>query len=137
MSAQRDEPLVKFVTESTATTIEGDRFSPPLAELHVFRPEAGVVVVKVYGEHDLATKTTVQDLLMRLVEDNHALVIDLTEAAFIDSTFLNSLVQAHRRAQERGSRVTIRLSDSSPVYRVFEISALLNYLDVDSGGGGI
>ena len=133
MSAQRNEALVKIVTESTAAaTLGANGGSSPQGELHVLRPESGVVIVKAYGEYDLATKDTVHDLLIRLVEENPALVVDLTEVGFVDSSFLNCLVQAHRRAQECSSRLQIRLSDSSPVYRVFEVSALLEYLDVET-----
>ena len=73
-----------------------------VAEVDVLRPRVGVVVVELRGEHDLATRSEIDDLFTSLVEANDLVVVDVTEARFVDSTFLLNL----RMGLRRGGRTT-------------------------------
>jgi anti-sigma B factor antagonist len=90
---------------------------------------AGTLVVEIVGEHDLGTCDAIQELLLNLVHANGLLVVDLSEATFTDSSFLNLLVKTHRQAEAAGCRMRVQLGTSALIRRVFEISDLVEYLD--------
>ena len=75
--------------------------------LHLgYRLEAGVAVVTVTGEVDVATCNLFRDGLLRVVtdENDHGLVVNLAGVNFMDSTGLGVLVGAwHRLDARRGS----------------------------------
>jgi len=73
----------------------------------------GTAVVQLLGEHDLATRTEIHDLFSSLVEETDLVVVDVTEARCIDSTFLLNRAQANlvgreSRVESRESRVESR-----------------------------
>lgn len=100
-----------------------------LSEVLVLEAGHRRVVVELRGEHDLATREELRDLLERLVEQYDLIVIDLTEAEFIDSTVMGTLMLADRLAQERGSRLRIQLRAEGIVRRALEITGLVDGLD--------
>jgi len=53
-------------------------------------------IVSVAGELDLATSARLSALLDRLASDRSALVVDLTECTFIDSTGLAAILHGAR-----------------------------------------
>lgn len=99
-----------------------------LEDVQVASPQAGVAVVSVADELDLATRTEFSALLDALVRANELVVVDFSEALFIDSSTLNVLLSAHRLALERGTRLRLQLGDGCVVKRTFEISGLLEEL---------
>ena len=98
-------------------------------ELKVLQPRRGMAVVEVLGEHDLATRYETAALFDRLVAANDVVVIDVSEALFIDSTFLNNLVKAQRAARERGNTVLLQVGTEPAVRRILEISNFLTHFD--------
>ena len=107
--------------------IQSDGYVP--AAHRVVHPRTGAVVVEVLGEHDLATRDSIQDLFFKLVEHNDLLVVDVSEATFIDSSFLNALVKTHRHADQLGNRMRVQIGTAPIVHKVLEISDLTDYLD--------
>jgi anti-anti-sigma factor len=99
-----------------------------LEDVQVASPQAGVAVVSVADELDLATSTEFSELLHALVRMNELVVVDFSEALFIDSSTLNVLLSGHKLALERGKRLRLQLGDGCPVKRTFEISGLLDEL---------
>ena len=87
------------------------------------------VVVELRGEHDLATRQELHDLFARLVEQYDLVVIDLTEAEFIDSTVIGALALADRQARERDSRLRVQLRAEGIVRRALEITGIVDQLD--------
>ena len=87
------------------------------------------VVVELRGEHDLATRQELRDLFATLVEQYDLVVIDLTEAEFIDSTVIGTLAFADRLTRERGSRLRIQLRAEGIVRRALEITGIVDQLD--------
>lgn len=100
-----------------------------IADITVEHPRTGTAVVVLQGEHDLATQPELHDLLDSLIRENDLVVVDLSDAQFIDSSVLRNLVVADRLA--RSTEVTLRLQlGSSPIVRkALEISSLLNVLE--------
>jgi anti-anti-sigma factor len=100
-----------------------------IPDLDVLRPRVGAAVVELHGEHDIATRTEVRELFTSLVETNDLVVIDVTKALFIDSSFLHNLALADRLARSRGSRLCLQLGTASIVRMALEVSGLLEALD--------
>jgi STAS domain len=55
-------------------------------------------------------------------------VVDLSQAEFIDSTVLDTLLEADRMARERGLTFTVQVGTPAIVQRVLEISGVLDRL---------
>ena len=90
----------------------------------VERPEPGAAVVVLLGEHDLATAHDLRRLLDGLREEKVGVVVDLSEAQFVDSSILHQLVAAHQEATKLGTGFVLQLGTTSIVRRVVEISGL-------------
>jgi anti-anti-sigma factor len=97
-----------------------------------------IAVIELHGEHDLATKREVADLLAREVSYNDIVVVDVSDARFIDCSILHNLVRADRDARARGSRFVLQMGTAPIVQRALQISGLLEQLNVaDSRGAAI
>ena len=99
-----------------------------LEDVQVTSPQAGISIVSVANELDLATRTEFSELLDSLVRRSELVVVDFSEALFIDSSTLSVLVSAHKVALNRGARLRLQLGDECFVKRTFEISGLLDVL---------
>jgi len=97
--------------------------------VHVHHPRADAAVVELQGEHDLDTRDELHELLARLVEQHDLVVVDVSQALFIDSSVLGNLARAHRQAGERGSCFRIQLGTAPIVRKALEISGLLGHLE--------
>jgi anti-anti-sigma factor len=103
-----------------------------VGHLEVIADPAGWAVVECAGEHDLASRTEVRALLDRLLVRYELVVIDVSQATFIDSSFVTNLFRANRVAREQGKRVRIQHSTAPTVHRVLEISGVLSKIDCTS-----
>jgi anti-sigma B factor antagonist len=84
----------------------------------------GQLVLAVTGETDLYTAPRVLDELLRLVATGVSrLVIDLSEATFIDSTFIATLVRARKELVVAGGDEIALVAKDKNV-KVFEITGL-------------
>jgi anti-anti-sigma factor len=86
-----------------------------------------VRVVSVEGEVDLYTAPQLEELLGSMESDH--VILDLTEAAFVDSTAVSIIVRTNRRLQVAGRQLTIATGNPT-VARLFEITGLDRALDV-------
>jgi anti-anti-sigma factor len=102
-------------------------YVPP--ELKVLQPTPSTVVIEILGEHDLSTRDETAELFARLVAENDLVVIDIGEAHFIDSSFLNNLVKAQRGAHEQEHTVLLQLGARPAVQRMLEIMQFLEHFD--------
>ena len=99
-----------------------------LQDIRVERPTADAAVIEFTGEHDLAEADRIQSLFESLVEQNAVVVADFSEAQFVDSSVLRTLVRAHLAAQSRGSSFRLQLGTATVVERAFELSGILGHL---------
>jgi anti-sigma B factor antagonist len=95
----------------------------------------GVAVVIVEGEHDVYTAPSLSEQLDALLAEGIPFVIDLTPTTFVDSSVLRVLLEARRRADERGIGFAVALGqdDSGPVRRVLDITGLVPVRPVHGG----
>jgi anti-anti-sigma factor len=100
-----------------------------IADMNVARPRAGTAVVECVGEHDLSTREETGELFRALLVDHDLVVVDVTDAKFIDSSFVNNLYIANGYAHQFGKRFRLQAGTSPIVRRVLEISGVFERLD--------
>jgi anti-sigma B factor antagonist len=78
------------------------------------------------GELDLATAPDMEEQVLSAVRaGGKAVVVDLRELTFMDSTGVRTIVAAHQVAEESGTDLrVVRPSRESAVSRVIEISGI-------------
>ena len=87
----------------------------------------GVSVVSVSGELDQATANDLRQPLMETISaGSHAVMIDLTDCSFIDSTGLGVIVEAWKLLQQRdGQKAALTICCAGPeVRRLLEVTGL-------------
>jgi anti-sigma B factor antagonist len=83
----------------------------------------------VIGEVDLATGGVFRDELRGLIDDTRSpALIDLSEVSFFDSTGLNALIFAKKRADLTGVRLVL-VAPSAFVRRVLDMTGLSTILE--------
>ena len=81
-------------------------------------------VVTLSGDIDVATRTAVRERLERLDSAPRA-IVDLTDAAYIDSSAVSELLFAYRRRVEAGGdSVRLVVRPASNVARLIELAGL-------------
>jgi anti-sigma B factor antagonist len=87
-------------------------------------------VVSLSGELDVATAHSVEKALLQVEEGRpERILLDLRDLRFIDSTGLSLLINADRRGQKAGRKVTI-VSGGGPPERILRTVGLDTRLDV-------
>ena len=99
-------------------------------DLSVERPADSTAVAVFSGEHDLATKRQVHELLISLVDDNELVVADISEAEFIDSSILHVLLETKKEAEARGRTFRLQLGTADIVRTAIKASGLDKVFDV-------
>lgn len=100
-----------------------------MVDVEVTRPSGGIAVLALQGEHDVVTKDQLAHLLAEEVAANDLVVVDVTEAEFVDSSFLHNLVKADRLARSRGSSFVLQMGTARIVRSAIEISGLLQSIE--------
>src|SRR3954469_5095861 len=84
----------------------------------------GVRIVALHGEHDLSNVGSLQVELDAAIGLSSAIVVDLTDAEFVDSTTLQALLQSHRAAHDRDVRFAAVVPAESFTRRLFDLVGL-------------
>ena len=98
-------------------------------DIEVLYPRPGAAVVEFTGEHDMTTREETDRLFGLLVTENELVVIDVSEARFIDSSFVNNLLKADRLARQQATLVRLQIGSAPIVRRVLEISGVVEKLE--------
>ena len=92
----------------------------PRPHVHSERiPDPPTWIIRLEGEHDLATSRSVADVIERALEDDAALVVDLSRVTFAESAILGVLLDARQRAPER--RFAVVVTPGSQPDRLFDL----------------
>jgi anti-anti-sigma factor len=95
-----------------------------------FAPDRERVVVRVLGEIDLITAGDLERPLLELLASGfEAVVLDLREVSFLDSSGIRVLITAHQCAEERGGHLS-SVVGTSPGRGALELSGAVDHLDV-------
>ena len=84
--------------------------------------DGDVAVVRLLGEHDLASATEVRETVISLGADRAGVVVDVAETEFVDVAVLRALLDAEAELKARGSRLVIALGTACVVQRLFELT---------------
>ena len=107
-------------------------------DIEVLYPRPGAAVVECTGEHDMTTREETDRLFGLLVSENELVVIDVSKARFVDSSFVTNVLKADRAARQEAKLVRLQIGTAPIVRRVLEISGLVEKLDcVESRGDAL
>ncbi|MGN6796893.1 MAG: STAS domain-containing protein [Gaiellaceae bacterium] len=81
----------------------------------------GMVVVRLEGEFDLVNAQALAERLNHALTDAKAVIVDLDDVTFIDSTVIQVLVRTARTATEERKRLVLQLEAAAIVGRAIEI----------------
>jgi anti-sigma B factor antagonist len=86
----------------------------------------GAAVVALIGEHDAFTAERLRHTLDELLDEPAAIVIDFSEATFVDSTTVAALLNARRRALDAGVALALAVPPSAGEHlrRLFDMTQL-------------
>jgi anti-anti-sigma factor len=103
--------------------------APTLEDVVIERPAPGTAVVVFSGEHDLATKDEVRDLLDSLLWEDNLLVADFSSASFVDASILGVVLETNDRARELARTFRLQLGTAAIVHRAFDICGLFDAIE--------
>ncbi len=93
-------------------------------------PAPGTCVIALQGEHDRVTEERRARLFREALALNDLVVIDVSQADFVDSSFLRNVLVADRRANEQKKVLRVQMGTAPIVRRAFEVSGVLDCLTV-------
>jgi anti-sigma B factor antagonist len=95
------------------------------------RVGSGTVLLALHGEADMRIASELKDRLGEVIDDGPvAVVLDLTNAAFVDSTALGVFLGAMKALRARGGRFRI-VAPRSEIRRIFEMTLLDRVFELD------
>ncbi len=97
--------------------------------VEVVRVPPDAAVIALHGEHDVSTREEICSLLSAEVSSNALVVVDVTDADFIDSSVLHNLAKVDRLARNRGSRFVLQMGTAPIVRSAIEISGILGSIE--------
>jgi anti-sigma B factor antagonist len=96
----------------------------PAASIEVREPASGqdyVSVVALIGEHDLATRDQLAEVLAPILGP---VLVDLSACSFIDSTIISVLIGTHQSLAQVGHGVELRVPPAGYVRRTLTVSGV-------------
>jgi anti-anti-sigma factor len=101
-------------------------------KVNIDRSEPGVTIIALAGEHETYTAEKLRHELRTLLEGGCGVVVDLTEATFLDSAVVAVILEARALAAERDLKFALVMDDRTgpAVQRLFELTGLRSVLTV-------
>jgi len=97
----------------------------PASTLAAQRVPEGYLLVALTGEWDLYNQPELDTTLQEAVAaGERRIVVDLTEATYIDSSVLGALVGARERLRKAGGGEVAIVTDEAQMRKIFEITGL-------------
>lgn len=105
----------------------------PAVELEV--PQTGTAIVKLRGELDLSSKRCLTRALAR-ASKQAAVLVDLSECTFADSSVVRALVTASAEVRERGCRLEVVIPPAAnEVHRLAQLARLADIVPIHESRG--
>lgn len=98
-------------------------FGQPRLSIEPYEEGRRTIRLRLVGELDMATVKSLRSLLEDHQGSGHAVVIDLSELSFIDSTGLQLLLRAQADARRDGWSMALDANVSDQVARVLELTS--------------
>jgi anti-anti-sigma factor len=83
-----------------------------------------VDLIRLVGEHDMATRDDVWVAVARSIESDRGVIVSLAEATFIDSGTINTLFKGDRMSRARDRRLVVHVGTPSVVHRALELTGV-------------
>ncbi|HTW82837.1 MAG TPA: STAS domain-containing protein [Candidatus Sulfotelmatobacter sp.] len=80
------------------------------------------IVIRLVGEHDIASRSDVTAAL-QAAGDNPAVIVDLTSVDYVDSTTIEELFRAIRRAGALGGKLAL-VAPNERLVRILSIAGV-------------
>jgi anti-sigma B factor antagonist len=87
------------------------------------REESGIPVISAPEEIDIGNASELRSALIAATQGHPTAVVDLSQTQFCDSSGLNVLVRALRRAQEAGGELRL-VACTQPVQRILSVTGV-------------
>ena len=97
-------------------------------ELHVLAETDQIAVLCLAREFDLMNAAEIVEAGERLLADEKQVILDLSEATFIDLSAIHALFRVAAVARQDGRVVVLQLGTGSPVERILEICSIESVL---------
>jgi anti-anti-sigma factor len=81
-----------------------------------------VVVVRLVGEHDLASAPSLGETLTALANEGLGVAVDVSAVEFLDLAVVRALLAADRLLRERHRRLAIQFGTAFPVRRLLQLT---------------
>ena len=104
--------------------------SPETQGIEIERPQGDVSLLHVSGEWDLTNVAELRRTLDEAFETSHAVVLDLDQTRFVDSSVLLALATARQRTLSEDKVFVIRLGSEAFVRNALRVAGLLRVLPV-------
>jgi len=92
----------------------------------------GFVVARVRGELDMSNRAEITAALSAAAGDAPAVIVDLGDVGFLDSSALHGLERFHRDVVARGGRCVVVASPGGGVHKLLDVTGLIEVLDVQA-----
>lgn len=99
----------------------------------VVEGEGDEFVLRLVGELDLASVSTLRSCLENVAGDVQTVILDCSELAFLDSTGIGLVIRTQRDLQERDARLIIR-SPRSHVRKVLDVTQVAKLVEIYDEG---
>jgi anti-anti-sigma factor len=83
-----------------------------------------IVALSLEGEFDMANAPRIVEASERVLVNNKYLILDLSQATFIDSSVINALFVARKQANARGQLAVLQLGTSAIVELILKLSGI-------------
>jgi anti-anti-sigma factor len=90
----------------------------------VIERHPGVDVIRLLGEHDMATARALRDALETAVAAGGGVVVSVAETEFVDSAAINALFKTDRLLRERDRRLVLHMGTAPVVRRTLELMSV-------------
>lgn len=132
-SVGRSAPSTRFAPVPVAALQPPDTFSV------VSQPVGKGMVVSVAGEIDISTTALLERDLRQAQRTVDAVVVDLARVGFMDCSGLRVILEANRRARERGGQLIIAGAGSQTrrLFELTEVVELLTLIDSSAHVAGV
>lgn len=104
----------------------------PLAQVRLEDTEDGILIAVLVGEIDLSNVDEVRALIFdRVSQETGAVVLDLTDTTYLDSTGVRLLFELTQRLHARRRQLRIVVTDEALVRRVILLTKLDDQVPID------
>jgi anti-anti-sigma factor len=93
-------------------------------EIRVDSTDGCVTVLELLGEHDMASIDELRIALEEAMRQSRVIVVDLSQAEFIDSGVIHALFETSAVLEARGNQLVLQIEGNNSMLHALEITKL-------------